>query len=50
MTVTEERYRIVGNTLIINKPGYLVNAEYKISGDELIVNCQQFRAVLKRTG
>jgi len=48
MTVTEERYRIVGNTLIINKPGYIVNAEYQISGDELIVNCEQFRAVLRR--
>ena len=48
MTVTEERYRIVGDTLIINKPGYLINAEYKIFGDELIVNCEQFRAVLRR--
>ncbi len=48
MTVTEERYRIVGDTLIINKPGYLINAEYKIFGNELIVNCEQFRAVLKR--
>jgi hypothetical protein len=48
MTVTEERYRIVGDTLIINKPGYLINAEYQISGDELIVNCEQFRAVLRR--
>ena len=48
MTVTEERYRIVGDTLIINKPGYLINAEYKIFGEELIVNCEQFRAVLKR--
>ena len=48
MTVTEERYRIVGDTLIINKPGYLINAEYQISGDELIVNCEQFRAILRR--
>jgi hypothetical protein len=48
MTVTEERYRIVGNTLIINKPGYLINADYQISGNELIVNCEQFRAVLRR--
>ena len=48
MTVTEERYRIVGGTLIINKPGYLINAEYQIYGDELIVNCEQFRAVLRR--
>ncbi len=48
MTVTEERYRIVGDTLIINKPGYLINADYKIFDDELIVNCERFRAILRR--
>ena len=29
-TITEERYRIVGKTLIIHKTDYIINAEYKI--------------------
>jgi hypothetical protein len=48
MTVTEERYRIVGNTLIINKPGYIINAIYQVKGNQLTINCEQFRAVLER--
>jgi hypothetical protein len=48
MTVTEERYRIVGDTLIINKPGYLINATYQVRGNQLTINCEQFRAVLER--
>jgi hypothetical protein len=48
MTITEERYRIVGNTLIINKSDYLINAKYRIDGSEMVVDCERFRAVLKR--
>ena len=48
MTVTEERYRIVGNTLIINKPGYIINATYQVQGNQLTIDCEQFRAVLER--
>ncbi len=48
MTITEERYRIVGDTLIINKTDYIINAKYVIQGDTMTVNCQQFRAVLER--
>jgi hypothetical protein len=48
MTITEERYRIVGNTLIVNKTDYLINAKYRIDANEMIVDCQQFRAVLQR--
>jgi len=48
MSVTEERYRIVGDTLIINKPGYMINAKHQIQGNQMIVDCQQFRAVLER--
>ncbi len=48
MTVTEERYRIVGDTLIVNKPGYLINAKYQVQGNQLIMDCEQFRAVLER--
>jgi uncharacterized protein YcfJ len=44
----DERYRVVGETLIINKPGYLINATYRIDGDDLIVDAEQLRAVLRR--
>ncbi len=50
MTITEERYRIVGDTLIINKRDYLINATYQITGSQMIVDCQRFRAVLSRIG
>ena len=43
-----EQYRVVGNTLIVNMPGYLINAAYGIDGDQLIVDAPDFRAVLKR--
>lgn len=48
MIVTEERYRIVGDTLIINKPGYMINAKYQVQGAQLVIDCEQFRAVLER--
>ena len=43
-----ERYRVVEDTLIVNKPGYIINARFGISGDQLIVSAEDFRAVLKR--
>lgn len=43
-----ESYRVVGNTLIVNKPGYIINAKFKVAGDQLIVNAENFSAVLKR--
>jgi len=48
MTITEERYRIAGDTLIINKRDYIVNTKYQITGSQMIVDCQRFRAVLQR--
>lgn len=45
---SRETYRVVGNTLIVNKPGYLINARYSISGNEMIVDADEFRAVLRR--
>ncbi len=48
VTRHNERYRVVGNTLIVNKPGYLINAQYRIDGRELIVDAKHIRAVLKR--
>ncbi|MBT8484623.1 MAG: glycine zipper 2TM domain-containing protein [Phycisphaerales bacterium] len=46
--IMNERYRVVGRTLIINRAGYLVNAEFGIAGDELIISAEEFRAVLRR--
>jgi hypothetical protein len=46
--VAKERYRVVGKTLIVNKPGYIINAEYRIKGDEMVVDAEDFRAVLRR--
>ena len=46
--VADERYRVVDNTLIVNKPGYIINARFGLSRDQLIVSAQDFRAVLKR--
>ena len=48
VTRHDERYRVVGNTLIVNKPGYLLNARYRIDGRELILDAEQIRAVLRR--
>ncbi len=46
--IFDERYRVVGSALIVNKPGYMINAQFGISGDEMIVSAEKFRAVLKR--
>ena len=48
--VLNERYRVVGDTLIVNKPGYIINAQHMVDGDQLIVSAEDFRAVLKRIG
>jgi outer membrane protein with glycine zipper len=45
-----EHFRTVGKTLIVNKPGYMINATYAIDGDQLIVDCEKFRGVLTRVG
>ena len=44
----DERYRVVGSTLIVNKPGYLINAKYRIDGNDLIIDAERVRAVLWR--
>lgn len=43
-----ENYRVVGNTLVVNKPGYIINATFAIDGSQLIIDAGEFRAVLKR--
>jgi hypothetical protein len=44
---SDESYRVVGNTLIVNKPGYIVNAKFQIAGSEMIVETPKARAVLQ---
>jgi hypothetical protein len=46
--VVEENYRVVDDMLVVNKPGYIINAKYAVDGDQLIMNAPEFRAVLKR--
>jgi hypothetical protein len=46
-TVTE-RYRIVGSTLILSTPDYVVNAKFKIEGDKLYIDYGNGSAVLQR--
>ena len=46
--VEDERYRVVGSTLVINRPGYLINAKYNIDGSMLIVDAENYSAVYQR--
>ncbi|MBW1896819.1 MAG: hypothetical protein JRI47_07145 [Deltaproteobacteria bacterium] len=48
MDVEEERYRVVGSTLVINKPGYLINAKYSIDRSMLIIDAEKYSAVYQR--
>lgn len=46
--VTNEHYRVVGNTLIVNRPGYLVNGRYAIQEGQLIVDIEKSSIMLQR--
>jgi hypothetical protein len=46
--VCDETYRVVGDTLIINEPGCLINARFGIPGNRLAVSAEDFSADLKR--
>lgn len=46
--VDDESYRVVDSTLILNRPGYLINARFQISGDEMIISAESLSAVLRR--
>ena len=48
LEVVKEHYRVVGDTLIVNRRGYLVNAKYSIRDGEMVVSAEKFRAVLRR--
>ncbi len=43
-----ERYRIVGDTLIINQDNYVINARFKINGNQMIANTEKHSIVLTR--
>ena len=44
----DESYRVVEQTLIVNKPGYLVNAHFELNGSNLTITDPGFTAVLTR--
>ena len=46
--VSQEEYRVVGDTLIVNRPGYLINAKIELTGHRLSLTCQKWSAVLQR--
>ena len=46
--VTDDRYRVVGSTLIMNRPDRIINAEFAVEGDEMIIDSDDVRIVLKR--
>lgn len=43
-----ESYRVIDNTLIVNKGDYLVNYKFSLQGDQLTVDNSKLRALLKR--
>jgi len=46
--VWTENYRVVGNTLIVNRKDVLVNVRFKISGNRLTLDAAEFKAVAER--
>ena len=44
----DESYRVVGDTLIVNKPGYLINAKFTMENNRLIVTGPELSAMLER--
>jgi hypothetical protein len=43
-----ERYRIVGETLILNQDNYVVNVRFTVNGDQLIANTDKYSMVFTR--
>lgn len=43
-----ENYRVVGDTLIVNKGDYLINYKYRMQGDQLTVDTSKLRVTLRR--
>jgi len=45
-----ENYRIVGSTLIINKPDYVINSKFRMDGETLILDNGSSSIVMRRVG
>lgn len=43
-----ERYRVVGQTLILNQDDYVINARFTINGNQMIANTDKYSIVLRR--
>ncbi|MEM9374440.1 MAG: glycine zipper domain-containing protein [Planctomycetota bacterium] len=48
VTIEEETYRIVDDTLVITTPDDLINARFDVSGGLLTIRAENFSAVLER--
>lgn len=48
VTTESENYRVVGNTLIVNRGDYLVNYKFNLQGSQLTVDTAGVRAVFVR--
>jgi hypothetical protein len=46
----EESYRVVGSTLIINDPGYVINSRYRIDGNKMYLDTGDHSIVMQRVG
>jgi hypothetical protein len=44
--VIREIYRVVGDTIIVNRPGYVINAQYEIKDDQMTLRAKEFKALL----
>ncbi|MCK9195481.1 MAG: glycine zipper domain-containing protein [Syntrophales bacterium] len=45
-----ESYRVVGATLVINKPNYVINSRYRIDGSKMYMDTGDHSIVLQRVG
>jgi hypothetical protein len=43
-----EQYRVVGSTLIINKPDYVENTKFTLEGNKLIIDYGNGSVVMQR--
>jgi len=43
-----EAYRVVGSTLIVNNPDYVINARFKIEGNRAYLDTGKFSVVMQR--
>lgn len=48
VTLSEETFNVVDDTLVVNKPDYIMQARFKVDGDQLILSADDFSAVLQR--